>query len=178
LQCGNIRLRKTIDNITFYEMGGKWYARKKSSLSGARVKKDPRFRKTMEHAGFFTRGSKIGAAIYRSLPREEREHGLYRKLVGMATTMLKSGRTEAEILDQLQQFVLDGADAGAAVHGYACHNTPPYTQRRPERQLNTRKMGDKQVDRLYVSLLFPIPFLYPSYTYSIPFLYLGGIEKV
>jgi len=104
IQCGKILLRKTIDNITFYQMDGKWYARKKSSLSGARVKKDPHFKRTMEQAGFFALGSKMGAVIYHGIPRENRPPGLYRQLAGMATRLLKAGKPEEDVVRQLQQL--------------------------------------------------------------------------
>lgn len=40
-QIGDIIITGTIDDITFYEMDGKGYARHKSSLTGKRVKRDP-----------------------------------------------------------------------------------------------------------------------------------------
>ena len=98
IQCGKIHLSKTLGNITFYQMNGKWYARRKSSLTGKRVKKDPRFHKTRVQAGFFARGSKIAASVYRDLQEGQRELSHYRALVAAATKLLRAGRTDAEVI--------------------------------------------------------------------------------
>ena len=42
-QVGIIKITGTIDDITFYEMGGEFYARMKSSLTGKRFWKDKAF---------------------------------------------------------------------------------------------------------------------------------------
>ena len=59
-QVGDIILIGTIDDITFYMMEGKGYARKKTSLTGKRVKRDPRFKRTMQSANRFGKGKPTG----------------------------------------------------------------------------------------------------------------------
>jgi hypothetical protein len=49
-QIGEFKITGTYDDVTYYEMEGQYYARKKSSLKGARVKKDPRFKRTIQCA--------------------------------------------------------------------------------------------------------------------------------
>ena len=96
-QIGPIKIRGTIGNICFYKTKDGYYARLKSSLTGKRVKKDPRFRRTMEFAGMLALASKLASRCYRGLPEEEREHSMYRVLTGMAMQMLKVGMEEEEI---------------------------------------------------------------------------------
>lgn len=101
-QTGPVKITGTIGNICFYEMDGKYYARMKSSLTGKRVKKDPRFRRTMEYASYLTIASKIASEIYSTLPKQR---GLYRKIVGMAMQLLKLGVEREEAMLQLQEIL-------------------------------------------------------------------------
>ena len=97
-QVGPIKITGCYDNICFYKMDGEYYARLKSSLTGKRVKKDPRFRRTMEYAGWLGQASKIASAVYRSLPPEKKEKGLYRMMTGQAMQWLKEGKPKEDIL--------------------------------------------------------------------------------
>ncbi len=89
--------------ITFYEMDGRFYQRRKSSLSRRRVKRDPAFANTMRCAKQLGQASKLAAEAYRTLPKKERQHELYRKLTGQAIQLLKEGMEEALIKEQLQR---------------------------------------------------------------------------
>lgn len=100
-QTGTIKITGTKGNITFYRMNGKYYARKKSSLTGKRVKKDPAFKLTMMYAGWLKKASKIAAAVYQLLNEEEREHSQYRTMTGIAMKMLKAGVEPDVIADHL-----------------------------------------------------------------------------
>jgi hypothetical protein len=95
---GPIKFRGCYRNICFYKMEGKYYVRMKSSLDGKRVKRDPAFRLTMVYAALLGRASKIASAVYKTIPQEEKEKGLYRKLTGKAMLLLKEGRTSEEIV--------------------------------------------------------------------------------
>ncbi|WP_343305481.1 hypothetical protein AAHN97_28585 [Chitinophaga niabensis] len=101
-QTGPVKLEGTIGNICFYKMGDEYYARLKSSLTGKRVKKDPRFRRTMEFASFLALAAKIASEIYCTLPKQR---GLYRKIVGMAMELLKLGIEKEETMLQLQAIL-------------------------------------------------------------------------
>ncbi|HVI45473.1 MAG TPA: hypothetical protein VM802_11410 [Chitinophaga sp.] len=92
----------TIQNLCIYEMYGRYYIRLKSSLTGKRVKKDPAFRNTMRHAAILAEASRMAATVYRALPKEQKEHILYRKLTGMAIRMLKEGASQTVIVAALQ----------------------------------------------------------------------------
>jgi len=88
-QIGPIRVTGTIQNLCFYKMDGKYYVRAKSSLDGKRVKRDPAFKRTMAYADLLARASKIAAAFYRKLPKEEKGLKIYRKLTGEVIRELK-----------------------------------------------------------------------------------------
>lgn len=79
--------------ITIYKMGGRYYVRKKSALTGRRVKRSPVFRRTMENANRLGQASRIASRVYRQLPDGIRVHPLYRRLTGQALTMLQEGST-------------------------------------------------------------------------------------
>jgi hypothetical protein len=51
-QVGPHYLEGTIGDVTYYALDGQHLARKKSSLTGKRVKKDPSFANTRRYAGY------------------------------------------------------------------------------------------------------------------------------
>ena len=93
--------RQCICNLQFYYMEGKYYVRKKSSLTGKRVKKDKKFRLTMIYAGILAQASKIASSVYRQIPKEERKHPYFRTLTGMAQKLLRKGVSAEEVYQQL-----------------------------------------------------------------------------
>ena len=113
-QIGDIIITGTIDDITFYEMDGKGYARHKSSLTGKRVKKDPRFKRTMQSAHRLGRGSQLASKVYRSLPKTEQVYNLFKELKRIAILAIKEGKGEMEVLRLLQQHLPTPAPAKAA----------------------------------------------------------------
>ncbi|WP_410966294.1 hypothetical protein, partial [Salmonella sp. SAL4449] len=64
-QAGDIKITGTIEDITFYRMVGRYYARMKSSLTGQRVKKDTAFAGTMRSAARLALGSQLASKTYR-----------------------------------------------------------------------------------------------------------------
>jgi hypothetical protein len=104
-QIGDIIITGTIDDITFYEMDGKGYARHKSSLTGKRVKRDPRFKRTMQSAHRLGKGSQLASKVYRSLPRAEQVYALFKELKRIAILALKEGKREEEVMMLLLQRV-------------------------------------------------------------------------
>lgn len=102
-QIGTIKITGTVAGVTFYRMEGQYYARRKSSLTGKRVKRDPRFRRTMASARRLGSGSQLASKVYRSLPRQEQVYALYKELKSLAIHSLKEGLSEAEVLRVLAQ---------------------------------------------------------------------------
>ena len=113
-QIGDIIIVGTIDDITFYQMEGRGYARHKSSLTGKRVKKDPRFKRTMQSAHRLGRGSQLASKVYRSLPRQEQVYALFKELKHIAVLALKEGKSEVEVMVLLKQWVVKEASAKEA----------------------------------------------------------------
>lgn len=93
--------RGTHSLICIYKMHGKYYMRRASRLSGDRVKSDPRFHKTMQHAALLAKGSGAGSKVYAALPPHRKVHTLYRKLTGEAMQWLKYGWKEEDVIDLL-----------------------------------------------------------------------------
>ena len=101
-QSGPFYITGTYNDICFYKMDGEYYARRKSSLSGKRVKKDKAFARTMMYAGIMGQASALAAEVYRRLPKERKQHALYRQLVGKANGFLKHGEKEEEVKMKLE----------------------------------------------------------------------------
>jgi hypothetical protein len=83
--------------ITCYKMYGAYFIRTKSSLTGKRVKRDKRFRRTMHNAGILARASEWVTPVYNSLTEDWRCQDLYRKLVGLGVKLLHQGATKEDV---------------------------------------------------------------------------------
>lgn len=81
-QVGIVKITGTIDDITFYEMGGEYYARMKSSLTGKRFWKDKAFEGSRRSAKALGVASKLASLLYRTLPKEEKGRPVFQKLTG------------------------------------------------------------------------------------------------
>lgn len=100
-QAGPYKVIGCIDNLQFYKMDGKYYARKKSSLTAKRVKKDKAFELTMAFADMLGIASKIASSVYRQIPGEERKHSYFRKMTGIAYSLLKEGVSIEKVYEKL-----------------------------------------------------------------------------
>lgn len=106
-QCGPIPITGTIDDVCFYRMNGKYYARLKSSLTRKRVLKDAAFRRTREHAATLGEASKIASRVYRLIPRENRKQALYREMTGKAIYLLREEKGQEEVFQSLSKVYLN-----------------------------------------------------------------------
>ena len=102
-QTGHIKLEGTVCGITFYRMDGVYYARAKSSLDKARVKRDPRFARSREAAARFGVAVKLASAVYRRLPAASKGHGVIGKMTASANKLLCAGYDREEALVLLEQ---------------------------------------------------------------------------
>ena len=103
-QTGKTNLLGRVGNVVYYKMNGRYYARAVSSLSGRRVKRDPKFKRTMEFAKIFGVASKLASELHRSLPAEIQNYKLYRKITGQANQLLKAGMTQEEVVSRLRKM--------------------------------------------------------------------------
>jgi len=94
----------TRGDACFYKMDGQYYVRRKSTLSGKRVKRDKAFTLTRVYAELLGQASRLAAAVYRCLPGEDRKHAQYRAMTGEALRMLKEGVAAEEISARLEQM--------------------------------------------------------------------------
>ena len=65
----NLQLQGTIQGITFYQRNGKWFARAKSSLTGKKVKKSPKFKLSMQNMHEFGATSVITKQVWDCFPK-------------------------------------------------------------------------------------------------------------
>ena len=100
-QLGILTITGCHDNLLFYAMEGMPYVRKKSSLSGKRVKKSKAFQLTMVYAGIMAQASKIASSVYRQIPKEKREVTFFRTLTGIAQKLIRKGILEEDVYQQL-----------------------------------------------------------------------------
>jgi hypothetical protein len=95
----------TFDDLCFYKLEGQYYVRMKSSLTGKRVKKSPAFERTMKSAAQLASASVIASQVYRTIAKNKRKVGWFRKMTGMAKLLLKSGTTKEEIIIRLGNYL-------------------------------------------------------------------------
>lgn len=81
----------TFGPITIYFMFGKYYMRSCSSLTGKRVKTDPAFYKTMQHAALLAKASPIALKVYALLPVQYKKNKVRGKITGEVMTWLRYG---------------------------------------------------------------------------------------
>ncbi|HEY8916693.1 MAG TPA: hypothetical protein VIM87_09650, partial [Chitinophaga sp.] len=103
-QKGPVYFTGTRGDACFYKMDGQYYVRKKSSLSGKRVKESSSFELTRVYADLLGQASRLAAAVYRPLPREQKKLTLYRAMTGEALQMLKQGVNAEVISARLQAY--------------------------------------------------------------------------
>lgn len=111
-QSGPVYITGTVAGICYYRLNGKYYARRKSSLSRKRVKRDPVFSRTRKYAELLGQASQLAAGVYRLLPRDKKKLALYRAMTGQAMTMLKRGMSVEAVREKLQQEALKLKKAG------------------------------------------------------------------
>ncbi|HEY0608895.1 MAG TPA: hypothetical protein VGD35_04545 [Chitinophaga sp.] len=107
-QRGPVYYTGTIDGICYYKMNGKYYARRKSTLSRKRVRRDPTFARTRRNAELLGQASRVAAGVYRLLPRVQKKLDLYRAMTGQAMEMFKKGASEVEVKERLELAVKKG----------------------------------------------------------------------
>jgi hypothetical protein len=93
-QVGPLFFTGTVDGIIFYELNGKYYIRSKGSYKSAKhMRRNPKYKRTMENADQFGIASKMTREVYyQFVPKAARKHGVYGKLSGLATTLLHEGK--------------------------------------------------------------------------------------
>ncbi|NII28020.1 hypothetical protein HB364_23245 [Pseudoflavitalea sp. X16] len=108
-QCGSHRFTGKLGaTIGYKNKHGEDIERENGSKTGRSFRRDPRRKRTMEYARMFAKASKAVTLIYYTIPKDQRQHGVYGKLSGMAFSMIKNGQTVEEVKAALtRQYVED-----------------------------------------------------------------------
>jgi hypothetical protein len=140
----------TVDNLCIYEMWGKVYYRKKSSLTRKRVLKDRKFEKTRKHASEMGRAARIGSVIYKAMPEDIKDRWIYRAITGEAASLLYQGKEEEEVKAFLWKKYIEDTDCReqqakeAMESGRCSRNVFPST---PEANLSLRKIFEQRWEK-------------------------------
>jgi len=120
-QVGPVFFTGTIDGLIFYKLGDHYYIRSKGSYKSARhMRRNPKYKRTLQQADRFGEASKLLQAVYyRQLPKAVRKHGLYGKLTGMINSWLYQGKSKEEVKGLLMAHLQQLAAAAS---------TPPTLQ--------------------------------------------------
>lgn len=101
----NTIIRGTYNNTTWYVMNGIGYVRGKSKLTGKRVKKSPKFKKTMELAHKLGEASSLASTLYQTVEPKNKSIRLFRLITGMVITGFRKGNTEDDVIKEVQREI-------------------------------------------------------------------------
>lgn len=93
----NITFKGTVNNMTGFVINGTGYLRRKSNLTGKRVKNSPEFKKTMEFARKLGEASTLASLLYKTVPVKQKSIRLFRLITGMVITGFRKGNNEDEV---------------------------------------------------------------------------------
>jgi hypothetical protein len=154
-QCGLAFLECTWDQLTFYKMEGKYYARVKSSLTREKVLTHPAFHKTRCENALLVAASKIASSIYSDLPIDWRQFWMFRSFTGEAQTMMRQGYNAQEVYDRLWKTYVEYWVIYQHVTGIAL-KTGRTAKKKKTKLYKTRlrhRGGDDKYSRRYYNLL-------------------------
>lgn len=99
-QSGPIKVRGTVQGLTFYELEGEYYVRQKSSLDAKRIKTDPAFANTRKENDLLALASPTASRVYQQLKPNRMVHQ-YRKLTAEARRLYSQGLKENTVTRRL-----------------------------------------------------------------------------
>lgn len=99
-QSGPIKVRGTVQGLTFYQLEGEYYVRQKSSLDAKRIKTDPAFANTRKENELLAKASPTASQVYQQL-KPHSVHYQYGKLTGEARRLYKQGLNEKTVTRRL-----------------------------------------------------------------------------
>jgi hypothetical protein len=107
IQAGPIKLTGTFDDFCFYQMDGKYYVRRKSSLSSKRFQRDAAFARSRKSASRFGEGNRLASEVYQMVPKEVRTYPLFCFLKRKAILLFKEGKSTTEAMAALTSYLLE-----------------------------------------------------------------------
>ena len=145
-QVGPVFFTGTIDGLIFYKLGDHYYIRSKGSYKSAKhMRRNPKYKRTMQQADRFGEASQLLQAVYyRQLPKAVRKHGLYGKLTGMINSWLYQGKSKEEVqgllMAHLQQLAAAAVPAAPKEKAAAPSNKDlPLTRAIPQPLNNNQR---------------------------------------
>jgi len=96
-QTGSLKITGTFNGILFYEMQGGYFARKASSLTASRFKKDKAFENSRRSSQNFSNANRLATEVYRMSGKEKRNIEVYRLLLKTAMALFQQGKEEVFI---------------------------------------------------------------------------------
>src|SRR5437764_9894714 len=96
---GIIRATGTIDGLTFYRLMGKFYVRRRSSLTKERIKKDRAYELFRWHSSLHGAAAKIARPLYWMLPERKRRHHVFGRLTAFVKALLREGKSVYEVVE-------------------------------------------------------------------------------
>jgi hypothetical protein len=96
-QAGDIKITGTIEGLCFYRMEGRYYVRRKSTLTGRRFQRDAAFAGSRRSAGLLASASSLASRLYRRLPKERKARAVFQRLTGDVKLLLATGWSEERI---------------------------------------------------------------------------------
>lgn len=102
-QSGPIKVRGTVQGLTFYQLEGEYYVRKKSSLDAKRIKTDPAFANTRKENFLMAAASRTASRVYQQLKPNSRVHQ-YRKLTAEARRLYRQELNEKTVTRRLFMY--------------------------------------------------------------------------
>ena len=106
-QAGIYRFTGTLDNLCFYKMDGRYYVRRKSSLSSKKFWKDKAFEGSRKSCKRFGEGNRLASAVFKMVEKEKRTNRLFPFLRTRAIALLKEGRDSEEVKGLLVDYLID-----------------------------------------------------------------------
>ncbi|HEV7332242.1 MAG TPA: hypothetical protein VGN63_14490 [Flavisolibacter sp.] len=106
-QTGPVKLTGTIDGLCFYKMEGRYYVRRKSSLSTKRYQKDAAFSGSRRSSSRFGEGNRLASKVYQLIAEEKRVYSLFCFLKNRSILLLKEGNSLVEVKAELIAYLVD-----------------------------------------------------------------------
>lgn len=102
-QSGPIKIVGTVQELTFYQSGGNYYVRQKSTLDAKRIKTDPVFANTRKENDLLALASPTASRVYQKLKPNSMVHH-YRKLTAEARRLYCQGLKEKAVTRRLFEY--------------------------------------------------------------------------
>ncbi len=97
------KITGTLDELTFYQINGNFYVRKKPQLNRKKYLHHPSYKKLRDNNNIFKKAVRITSYLHGLLPAEERRFGAFAKITGWVIKRLQEGLTE----DDIYQLIID-----------------------------------------------------------------------